>query len=178
MGRSEKDEASARASTVLFSPQRQLLREAHAQYALPHYLALAADDDGDDVVVSDSAVWRVDTPRDPCLVLLFNDMLVVARALDDDLGELQPINSSGTVGALPVDDDDSVRYAYFTRVVWEHHGIGKRADELFQLDVDPDDGGGDNCIVVSSVSGNVLRLFFGDAETAAVWLNAMRKAYE
>jgi hypothetical protein len=161
--RSDKDSASGSQPTQLFAPGRRLIKEAELAFQLPHFPLCADDGDGDDApaaVVSerdggaDTAAWSAAAPLVPCLVLLFNDVVVIARRR-----------------AEVVDD---VQYEFFTRMLFDHNSLARSATQLV---ADESAEAGRPCLRLWTVSGNRLRLFFDDADACEQWLDALRSAY-
>ncbi len=161
--RSDKDSASSSQPTQLFAPGRRLIKEAELAFQLPHFPLCADDGDGDDapaVVVSerdggaDTAAWSAAAPQVPCLVLLFNDVVVIARRR-----------------AQVVDD---IQWEFFTRVLFDHNSLARSATQLV---ADESAEAGRPCLRLWTVSGNRLRLLFDDADACEQWLDALRSAY-
>ena len=70
---------------------------------------------------------------------------------------------------------DEPRYEFFTRVVYDHNSLAKSPTDLFR---DASDEAGRPCVLVSTVSGNMLRLLFDERDVGHQWLAAMRAAYQ
>jgi hypothetical protein len=181
--RSEKDERSIASVPQLFSPGRRLVKEGEALFQLPTFPLVNTDDDelsarpdspaGGGSAQADRHAWHPDAPSEQCLVLLFNDMLVVARRQrDDEVNAAAATN--GEAEAPPSPAPESHMYEFFTRVLYDHNSLARSVSQLYR---DDSANAGRPCILISTVSGNLMRLFFVDEDTCHQWLAAMSAEY-
>lgn len=176
--RSEKDERSIASVPQLFSAGRRLVKEGEALFQLPTFPLVNTDDDelsarpdspaGGGGAQADRHAWHPDAPSEQCLVLLFNDMLVVARRQRDE--EVRAAANGEAESPAP----ESQMYEFFTRVLYDHNSLARSVSQLYR---DDSANAGRPCILISTVSGNMMRLFFADEDTCHQWLAAMSAEY-
>jgi hypothetical protein len=179
--RSEKDERSIASVPQLFSPGRRLVKEGEAQFQLPTFPLVAADDDGESSARLDGSApqtaagyaWHPDAPTEHCIVLLFNDMLVVARR-QQSASVSARADGDGDAAPEPAVAPEGQMYEFFTRVLYDHNSLARSVSQLYR---DDSAAAGRPCILISTVSGNVMRLFFDDEDTCHQWLAAMSAEY-
>jgi hypothetical protein len=176
--RSEKDERSIASVPQLFSPGRRLVKEGEALFQLPTFPLVNTDDDeraraptapAGGGSARPIATRGIPTRRSCSVWCCCSTTCSLWRDASATTRSHAAADQRRRGQAPPSPAPESQMYEFFTRVLYDHNSLARSVSQLYR---DDSANAGRPCILISTVSGNLMRLFFDDEDTCHQWLAA------